>query len=128
MTITLTDPGPLVMIDGVPCRQWVGTRGDDGHALFVFVHRIAVPDGADQAEYRAALIETRSPDITSAIAETADWIEDRASILERIASQANRKVAELLKVEAARFRGRAALVRLADRLPQTQPSAEGGGQ
>ena len=47
------------------------------------------------------------------LAETADWIDGRAAVLERIAAAVNRKVAEQLRTEVARYRGRAALIRLA---------------
>lgn len=61
MTLTITNTGQLILIDGVPCRLWEGTFG--GVPVHVFVHRIAVPNEADQAAFKAALQETQHPDL-----------------------------------------------------------------
>jgi len=50
--------------------------------------------------------------------ETAEWLDDKAGLFRKIAaaspkSPAGRKVAASLRIEAARFEGRAAIVRQA---------------
>jgi hypothetical protein len=54
LTITMRPTDTLTEIDGVPVRLWEGET-DAGTPCKVFVHRLAVPDDADQAEFMREL-------------------------------------------------------------------------
>jgi len=47
-------------IDGVPVRKWIGTT-ENGIECIVFVHRIAVLESKDSAEFEAELKEQLPP-------------------------------------------------------------------
>ncbi|MCC7423793.1 MAG: hypothetical protein IT428_26305 [Planctomycetaceae bacterium] len=58
MQIESTDQ--LTHMDGVPVRVWKGTS-EDGTPCVVFVHRIAVSNQVDQAQFERELAEQLPP-------------------------------------------------------------------
>lgn len=60
MTITIESTDQLTQIDRVPVRVWHG-RTEAGVPCFVFVHRIAVHNDQDQAQFDRELAEQLPP-------------------------------------------------------------------
>ena len=60
MEIEITSTEKLTAIDGVPVRLWEGVT-DGGQPCLVFVHRVAVADGVDAAEFERELAEQPQP-------------------------------------------------------------------
>lgn len=60
MKITITSTDLITTIDGVPVRYWEGVT-DRGIPCKVFVHRIAVADDRDHAQFQQDLAEQLPP-------------------------------------------------------------------
>lgn len=60
MKVTAEATPNVTVIDGVMGRVWKA-RTEDGVEFFMFVHRCMVPEGADQAQFQAALTEMPEP-------------------------------------------------------------------
>ena len=61
MKITIESTDKLTTIAGVPVRVWDGTTADEVKCL-VFVHRLAVRDDQDAAQFDRELREMAQPD------------------------------------------------------------------
>jgi hypothetical protein len=48
---------------------------------------------------------------TEELLETADWLDERAAVLERVSSAPRKELSEVLRQEIAKIRGRAWLLR-----------------
>lgn len=60
MKIEMEATDQITTMDGVRGRIWKGTT-ETGQSCLVFVHRIMVPVGEDQAAFERALIEMLPP-------------------------------------------------------------------
>lgn len=60
MKITIESTDELTHMDGVPVRVWRGTT-ERGVPCFVFVHRLAVREDLDVADFERELHETLPP-------------------------------------------------------------------
>ena len=56
MKLTIESTGVMYFWGGVRCRLWEATT-PSGHKISVFVHRIAIPAGAESAEAERELLE-----------------------------------------------------------------------
>jgi len=56
MRLSIESTGDLVSVRGVVCRRWIG-KSDDGVECEVFVHRVAVREDLEQAEFARELLE-----------------------------------------------------------------------
>jgi hypothetical protein len=60
MMITMMSTDKITTIDGVPVRCWIG-KTEEGTVCHVFVHRLAVREEADRAEFDRELKEQLPP-------------------------------------------------------------------
>ena len=61
MQLTIESTDTFITIDGTQCRVWRG-RSPGGLECFLAVHRIAVRDDRDCAEFSRELFELLTPD------------------------------------------------------------------
>lgn len=121
-----SEPGPAAGHTPGPWRAvntgWGGSviesAGEDGgrtgqERVLATVERGGIYFNRDrQGEANARLIAA-APDLLAELEQTADWLDGRADLLQRIAGQARKGEGHMIAVEVARLRGRVALLRLA---------------
>lgn len=62
MKLNLKSTEQITNVGGVPCRVWRGTTGQ-GVEVIAFVHRLAVHNEANHAEFERELIEQLPPPV-----------------------------------------------------------------